>query len=128
MGLGSFQKIILGIALIVLIIILAFVGMAVSSAKQNYQWPPLVPECPDYWLMDGSGNNTKCINVKDLGKCTNPAGSTSEHLIMDFNQAPYNGSNGTCAKYQWATRCGISWDGITYGVVNPCEASSTANS
>ena len=39
---------------------------------------------------------------------------------MNFNQAPFNGTNGDCAKYKWANRCKLSWDGITYGVSNPC--------
>ena len=40
---------------------------------------------------------------------------------MNFNNAPYTGDNGTCNKYIWAKKCGVTWDGITYGVENPCN-------
>jgi len=117
----GFQKIVLYSAIIVLIITLVFVGITLSYAK-NQDWPPMVPECPDYWIADGSGNNTQCINVKDLGTC--PPNSDNQHLVMNFNDAPFTGDNGTCSKYNWANRCGVTWDGITYGVTNPCQTSS----
>lgn len=78
-------------------------------------WPPLVGECPDYWL-DLSANGSKCINTKNLGTCPN-------NKTMDFTLAPYNGSDSGCQKYKWATSCGLTWDGITSGVINPCDPS-----
>ena len=42
---------------------------------------------------------------------------------MDFTLAPYNGSDSGCQKYKWATSCGVTWDGITSGVINPCDPS-----
>ena len=61
----GFQKFVLYAAIFVLILALIFIGLSLSHAK-NPVWPPVVPNCPDYWVVDGSGNNTKCINVKDL--------------------------------------------------------------
>lgn len=114
----SFQKIILFSALIILIIALVFIGISLSYSKDQ-NWPPITPECPDYWLADGSGNDSKCINMKDLGKC--PPQDGEKHLIMDFNTPIFSGSNGLCSKYKWAQKCGISWDGVTYGINNPCQ-------
>ena len=86
----------------------------------------MVPECPDYWGITGldvSGNKlAKCVNIKDLGSC--PADSGDKHLTMDFNGPMYTGDNGTCAKYKWANNCNVTWDGITYGVNNPCQTTS----
>jgi len=122
----SFQKIILYSACAVLVVALVFIGVAMYYAKYNIQWPPIVPECPDYWTVDGSGNNVTCINEKDLGTC--PAASVNDsHLIMDFHTPTFMGSQGTCAKYTWAKRCGLSWDGITYGVTNPCQQLASTN-
>jgi hypothetical protein len=118
---GSFQKIILIIMFILLIIILVLVGITLYKKKSNQAWPPNVGDCPDYWL-DMSGNGAKCVNVKDLGTC-NGSVSKGQHLTMDFSAAPYVGSDGNCAKYSWANDCGIAWDGVTYGVPNPCDAS-----
>ena len=117
----SFQKIILFAAIIILIITLVIIGISLTYAK-NQEWPPMVPTCPDYWNIDGSGNNTTCINMKDLGTC--PPTGQNKHLVMTFNGPAFSGTQGNCKKYNWANRCGISWDGITYGVNNPCQSSS----
>ena len=75
-------------------------------------------QCPDYWVIDGSGNNAKCINVKDLGTCKSLG---NKHQTMNFNTSAFTGSQGACNKYNWATKCNVTWDGITYGVNNPCS-------
>ena len=115
----TFQKLVLFGAIIILIIALIFIGIALSYAEDE-RWPPMTPECPDYWLVDGSGNNTTCINIKDLGTCQ-PESKDDRHLKMNFNSPAFTGSNEMCAKYTWAKKCGVSWDGITYGVSNPCQ-------
>lgn len=123
---GGFQKTILFAAVIILLVALLLIDFALSSATNNQTWPPMVPDCPDYWTIDGSGSNATCVNVQNLGTC--PAPSGQQYLTMNFNNSPYTGSNGTCAKYTWATGCDISWDGITYGVDNPCQTTSTTSS
>ena len=67
---ATFQKIILYSAIIILIITLVIIGIALSNASSSQTWPPMVPQCPDYWSVDGSGN---CVNVHDLGTCS-PSG------------------------------------------------------
>ena len=114
----EFQKMVLIIAIILLILLLIIIGVALNYSK-NKSWPPITAQCPDYWSIDGSGNNTTCTNVKDLGTC--PAPSGEEHLTMNFNNAPFSGPNGLCAKFQWANKCSIAWDGVNYGINNPCQ-------
>lgn len=118
----GFQKIVLIAAIVILIISLVFIGVQLSSTQTA--WPPITAECPDYWVIDGSGNNSTCVNVKDLGTC--PAQPNNKHLTMNFNIPAFTGSNELCSKYNWATKCGVSWDGITYGVSNPCQTSTTS--
>ena len=115
----GFQKIVLYSAIIILIIALVIIGVSLSYGKDSQVWPPVVPQCPDYWVAEGSENNATCINVKNLGSCKATGGK--KHLTMNFNQAPYVGADSTCAKYTWAKKCGLSWDGITYGINNPCQ-------
>jgi hypothetical protein len=117
---ANFQSIVLTTAVIVLIIALIIIGILLSYYKAQEQWPPIVANCPDYWTIDGSANLSRCTNVKDLGTC--PAQSGDKHLEMDFSAPAFSGANGTCAKYTWAKKCNISWDGITYGVSNPCSS------
>jgi hypothetical protein len=113
--LGEFQKMVLYGAIFILIIALILIGVALrySSAKN---WPPIIPDCPDYWLIDGSGNNTTCTNIKDLGTCPPKDGN---HLVMNFNDPLFTGDNGARVKYDWAKKCNVSWDGVTYGVDPP---------
>ena len=73
----------------------------------------------DYWV-DLKGNGEACSNVKKLGVCN------ADDSTMNFNEMPFIGENGTCAKYRWATRCKVTWDGITSGVTNPCTTPDTA--
>lgn len=105
------------IATVLLIIILIIIGLTLSIAKEE-MWPPIVGECPDYWI-DMSGNGEACFNSHNLGKCNIPSPDNAN--TMNFNQSPFKGTNGNCAKYNWATNCGITWDGITSGVKNPCD-------
>ncbi len=116
----SFQKIILTIAIVLLIITLIFIWYSLSQSKENQTWPPLVGDCPDYWI-DLSGNGAMCLNQKSLGKCNLP--SEGSKNTMDFSKAPFVGDSGLCSKYTWAKNCDVSWDGITYGVQNPCASS-----
>ena len=117
----NFQKIILIIAIIVLIIILVLIGIALSKSSNSESWPPVVGECPDYWV-DMSGNGEACFNSHSLGKCNIP--TENDKATMNFNQAPYNTDNGNCSKYKWASNCNITWDGITSGVKNPCDTTT----
>jgi hypothetical protein len=92
------------------------------DGKKNKPWPPMNAQCLDYWEIDGSGN---CVDTMDLAKLKCPNGnvtSTNGHSTMNFNTPPYVGAKGACAKYNWAKQCGLSWDGVTYGVKNPCQS------
>jgi hypothetical protein len=117
----GFQKTVLIIATVILIITLILMGILLGN-HSNETWPPTVPTCPDWWIMDGSGSNATCVNVKDLGVC--PAQQGKKHQNMNFSSDTFTGTNGTCAKYTWANKCKVSWDGITYGVDSPCATTS----
>ncbi len=114
----TFQKTILIVATVVLIITLVVIGIYLSKAKKEEYWPPMVGSCPDYWV-DLDGNGTSCFNKNRLGTCNLP--SKSDKNTMDFTKSPFIGQDGTCAKYKWANKCGVTWDGITSGVSNPCS-------
>ena len=110
---ASIQTIIMTSAIVILLIILITIGINIRTAKKNQVWPPLIGNCPDYWLDLGKDGSQCVVNGKanNLGIATSP---------MNFNTAAYMGSAGTCAKYNWAIANKVSWDGITYGVPNPC--------
>lgn len=120
---ANFQKIVLTIAIVFLIICLIVIGFILARSKNDEVWPPVNSACPDYWLdTSTSGDGSQCINSKDLGTCPPINPGPLGHSNMNFTAAPFVGSNGTCAKYKWANQCGLTWDGITYGNSgDPCE-------
>lgn len=113
-----FQQKVLIIATVLLIVILIVVGMLLSNSSETEIWPPLVGDCPDFWV-DMSGNGEACFNKQSLGTCNLPGATTQN--TKNFNESPFNGEDGKCRKYNWAKTCQITWDGITSGVKNPCD-------
>jgi hypothetical protein len=94
--------------LFILLVSLTIIGFMLSYAKDE-GWPPTVGACPDYWMLDG----TVCNNVNKTGSST-VAGCQANTDFSTMNTA--------CKKYDWATKCGVAWDGITYGYgkTKPC--------
>jgi len=110
----SFQKIILLIATILLIVVLIVFGLTIKNSNNNVKYPPVSSQCPDYWKASkGKNGISMCENVKKLGdsKC---------QTEMNFSVKPYTGTHGICTKKKWATRCGITWDGVTNNTKTKC--------
>jgi hypothetical protein len=105
---ATFQKIVMISATIILIIALSFIGLALYRQKYKADFPPVIANCPDYWI-DSSGNGKAC-NLdsnpnNQVGTCKGP---------MDFTAPQWSGTGtGDCAKFKWAKSCNLSWDGIT---------------
>jgi len=108
----GFKKIVLIIAIIILILILIFIGVGLSKQQKTKAWPPFVAQCPDYWTID---ENNICHNVQNLGNV-----QQASCKVLDTTLSAYTGSNANCNRYTYANNCNISWDGINYGVNNPC--------
>ena len=64
---NNFQKVIAIIFIILLIICLIIVGHALYNHKFNTAYPPVVEDCPDYWLDKSDGNGSNCVNSQNLG-------------------------------------------------------------
>ena len=84
------------------------IGILLYSSGSGKEWPPIVSECPDYWIdrVDKEGDSKKCVNVHNLGK-------SSCDSNIDFSGDFWQGSTGDCRKYRWAKGCKLTWDGIT---------------
>jgi hypothetical protein len=116
----AFQKMVLGIAVVALIVLLALIGMSLSSTNKT-NWPPVVGDCPDYWV-DMSGNGSACYNAHQLGTCGLAKTDANEDVKVTLDLSGYT----DCDKYNWAKNCGLTWDGITSGVSNPCTDTEPA--
>lgn len=115
--LSRFNKIVLIIATIVLIISLLILGYFLNVALLNDTYPPVTSECPDYW--DVSGNT--CINVSTI----NSGNGMSECKTLNLTEFTTSGTDKNsiiCAKKTKANECGFNWDGVTNNN-NACENS-----
>jgi hypothetical protein len=112
---GDFQKMVIGIASVILMIVLVILGISMGYSSTGQVWPPSIGNCPDYWI-DTNGDGSNCVNTLNLGKEGTPG-------VMNFNSSTFAGSN--CNKYRWSNNTNIVWDGITYGSDNPCLPKST---
>ena len=102
----NFQKLVLTIAVIVLVVSLVVMGLLISRSKSSYTYPPSVSQCPDYFTLVSPN---VCKNVHKLGKC-NDNGKPRE--IWDFSGSNFLGETGKQNKCKLANFCEISWDGI----------------
>jgi hypothetical protein len=114
---ANFQKTTLTIAGILLLICIVIMIIIFLFPNTKQVWPPMVANCPDYYT-DTKGDGSICKSQsQNIGKIC---------PTLDFSDSKYIGSNGACEKYNTANSCGITWDGITYGVKNPCTNNSSS--
>ena len=106
----NFYKFICILALVILIVCLACIGVAMnSSSNVSSIFPPNVSNCPDFYKMDAS----YCNSMYTITNSSDP-----DCKSMSFDSEPYTNpgmgpTSGMCEKQKWAIRCGVNWDGIT---------------
>jgi len=125
-----FYIIVLTIAVVLLILILTYVGLTMSSVKSKLKpFPPTTASCPDYWNISptdpsfcvvpkfGSKNTGDSYDTagKMSLKTSNTFGYDSTKSIVDFTNSSWDGTGVTslCAKKKWANNHGIYWDGVS---------------
>ena len=122
----GFQTTILGVAVVILILILAVVGLMMANNKANLLYPPSSLPCPNYWQLNsdgacviptkpvaGSGKTT--VNIGTWSSSTPTAGYNQTTNSIDFKNNSWGapGNSATCAKRKWARDLGILWDGVS---------------
>ena len=120
--LSRFNKIVLIIATIVLIVFLLILGYLLNVALLNDTYPPVISECPDYWDVSLNSFGVKeCINVSTI----NSGNGMSECKTLNLTEFSVSGRDKNsiiCAKKTKANTCGFNWDGVTNNN-NACENS-----
>ena len=93
-----FQRIVLGLALIMLII--ANVVILYTTTSKSKPWSPTMSTCPDYWqtTYSSDGKNITC-RKDETTSFDYPIGSTC------LKKIEFSGGN-------------VDWEGVTYGI-NP---------
>tara|TARA_Y100001958_G_C21245603_1_gene575396 strand:+ start:2113 stop:2439 length:327 start_codon:yes stop_codon:yes gene_type:complete len=101
---NSFQKTVVTIAIIILILCLTFSAIGLHNKKKKTAFPPIQSTCPDYWTEESS---EKCV----------PGANFPVHVLSDRcrETRPLIGKNKAAirAAASWADGCGITWDGVT---------------
>ncbi len=107
---SSFQETVVVIALILLVICLIVIGISLYNNKYQGIYPPVASQCPDYYTDASESGSTICKSPDLYLGNTSASTCTGD---VDFSDSIYTGSNGDCAKQNWANKCGLTWDGIT---------------
>lgn len=108
----TFAKVVFGISVIILLYYYYRQYKSFQEEKKNDTWPPVVYECPDYWVTEKVGDKNVCKNSFNLGKCPSSGEKTIPGGTVSFNKNMYKGNQGDYQKCTWAKSCGVSWDGI----------------
>jgi hypothetical protein len=115
-GFDSFYTIVLSIAVVVLILVLAFLGWTMSKQKDTDNFPKLKTTCPDFWQVTQNGKCKQPSSEQvNFGSSTASNGAPGfKDGEFDFANAGWSaGGNAVCAKKKWANSHGINWDTVT---------------
>ena len=117
----TFQKTVLIIEVIILILTLSMIGYMLWKAKGSTRYPPEISMCPDFWEVVEKKNDQPGMGIQrgrllckpnpDLGDKGNIGKFIGKQF--DFGKPEYQGPNGIRRKKNWADGLDIYWDGIT---------------
>ena len=114
----GFEKKVLIIAGIILVVSLVLVLIFILMSKGNQKYPPVESECPDYWELEEDVNKKLlCKNVKGLGEGW--SGQSTEATI-EPNRQDFQGVDGLCNKQNWAREHNVTWEGVTEPTKDAC--------
>ena len=123
LGFDSFYTTVLTIAIVVLILVLAFLGWTMSKQKETDNFPKLQTTCPDFWKIEKDGVKTYCVQPSSGQVNSGDASSNLNGVAVapgfengkfDFANSGWSaGGNAVCAKKKWANSHGINWDTVT---------------
>jgi len=112
----NFYKTVCIVALVILVVSLAFIGTALASSSKNVEFPPNISKCPDNYeiVYDDYGEFESCRNNTLLD-------SDEDCKIKQFADASYSmpgigPTSGACTKKKWAKKCNVDWDGLTNNI------------
>lgn len=120
----TFYLIVLSVAIILLIIILAYIGVYGMNEKSKSAFPPVKYDCPDYWqkneegkcVIPTSGPNMGAFNGGDFSLPPGINNNNNNNNIdaIDFEDPAWSASGSSrCAQKKWANDNGIVWDTVS---------------
>ena len=113
---NTFQKTVLTISVIVLIISLIILGLFLAKSLFEDSYPPVISDCPDYWDVSyNSNNDIICKNTSTIntGTGADECGADYEYQVTSSLLGGTQKEEILCEKYKWSKKCNIIWDGVT---------------
>jgi hypothetical protein len=108
------------VATIILVLILTYVGILMTSTQKKATYPPSYNLCPDYWQSNGSGTCNIPTTGMNAPSSTDWVGDvygyTDGDTAINFSDPGWSGgSTGEqrCGWQKWANANEIQWDGVT---------------
>jgi hypothetical protein len=122
-----YYTIVLTIAIMLLIVVLAIIGVSMTR-KSVMPYPPSSQQCPDYWSLANDG--VSCMipskGSKNAGAIYDSAGkilinqnntpglsSDSKSVKFDNTLWASGGTTAQCSEKTWANKFNVMWDGIS---------------
>lgn len=111
----SFQKIIVIIAYILLVIVLFVIGYGISQTKKTVTWPDQQYQCPDYfpYLTNVDINGTDmsgCFNKYNLGNGANTISDLSCNMCTEGSTQCWNCYAGSTPVFDFSYSDGNGWN------------------
>jgi hypothetical protein len=117
--LGNFNRTVLVVATILLILGLIIIGFFIVKSIQDSEYPPVISDCPDYWNVTYDADGKVVCTSNSINTATTSNNSNnSNNRCNTYPVALFTASGSTkadilCEKNKWAKDCNIHWDGIT---------------
>ena len=128
----TFQRIVIIVATVLLIICLIFIGATLYNNTYNAEYPPVTGTCPDYWVDVGGDSGG---GHKGLTHCVAPGLKRADGSYLTPEIDGYGNKSckskwvspkepldedARCEYKKWATSCNLTWDGVTN--TGPCTS------
>ena len=109
----SFQQNVLRVAIVLLIITSVIVFIMLYFSKNQYQFPPMVSKCPDYWVINSDGGDPPNYTCNDAANImppgTNYTIDAKENILLPDSIT----SNQLCDLKENLNSNNILWTGIS---------------
>lgn len=99
--------------IIILVLTLLAIIYLLNSTKKSYIFPPIVNDCPDYYIKKENGlcydKHNLFHNETDMNE-ENDYNCYMENFKKDIF---FRSNNELCEKKKWALHCKVPWNGIS---------------
>ncbi len=103
------STIIILVALVVLILGIIIIYIRKKQQDDITQWPPIISNCPDYFLNTNANMCKNPFKLGDPSVCSGILDTDEIDFIKDDNIQTEQGKQNICSRIK---KCGLSWEGI----------------